>query len=856
MSANAGGHLRQTGDATDPRRRYTVGSVVLATPGISIMQIRRHSLRLSQRLLALSMIFALCACSDGAPISPPGMRTPASVIEDGQARFTVITPTLIRLEYAANGRFEDRPTQTVAQRPVGTRDYRTRVEQGHRIIETDALVLRYRQNAGPFDADNLVIRLRRGDALVEARPDWSHAPQPGNLGGWRRGLDNERDPQPLFDGVLSRSGWYLLNDSQTVLLSDEAPGFKPRPDAGGAYQDGYLFAYGLDYPQGLADLRTLTGAAPLLPKKALGVWFSRWWSYTDPEWREQVREFQRRGVPLDTVSIDTDWKRVHNALGCIPWNAVIRAPLDDACSWNGWDWNRDIFPDPDGFVAWLHEQGLDVGLNVHPSIAESDPAYPAVIARTGPLMRDDADLPCNLLQADPTTPCYVFDWTQPAQLDAYFDLHRSIEATGIDFWWLDWCCEGARAQAPGLSADTFINAAYARQHEAMGSRWPAFSRIGSSFQSGKAGADNNGLGAFAEHRSTIHFTGDTCSTWALMKFQAEMTATEGNIGLPYVSHDIGSFLGEPLPGLPCNNVLNTNPNPPDDMYLRWIQFGTFEPIMRLHSHHGDRLPWDYGGDTEVIASRFLRLRGQLVPLLYTLSRVAHESGLPMARALYLQWPEHEAAYQYRSQYTVGPDLLVASVAAPGDPAILNLWIPPGNWVDFFTGEVLTGPAEIRREVPLAHYAVFLRKGAILPLQPELPTSAHGPQDDLILKIWPGADGAFRLYEDEGRGFAYRDGAYQWTALSLDSDEAVNCHRITVAPAEGPQFPGALEQRRWTLQFIGLPLPEAVQLDAQPLAAGGTPGWDYDADTHTLTVRTGTRSTDSATQVQVGAADCG
>lgn len=805
---------------------------------------------------ALAAAGLLTGCGSSSPSAGVGVGVDAAQVRDGNARFTVITPTLIRMEYAADGQFEDRPTQTVAERPLTDVAFQNRFENGELLIDTGALSLRYRRGSGPFGPDNLVIAMQRGNERVEARPDWSFAPQPGNLGGWRRGLDNERDPQPLFEGLLSRAGWYLLNDSNTALLTESSPGFMQRPDHGGTYQDGYLFGYGLDYPQGLADLRTLTGAAPLLPKKALGVWFSRWWSYTDPEWRDQIREFQIRNVSLDTISIDTDWKLMHNRLGCTVLNAVIRAPLDDACSWNGWDWNRDIFPDPDGFVTWLHEQGIDVGLNVHPSIAGSDPAYPAVEAQTGGLMRDDADLPCTVLQADPSTPCYVFDWTQPAQLDAYFDLHRPIEDTGIDFWWLDWCCEGARAQAPGLSADTFINAAYAKQHEAMGSRWPAFSRIGSSFQSGKAGTDNNGLGAFAEHRYSIHFTGDTCSTWELMAFQAEMTASEGNIGMPYVSHDIGSFLGEPLPGAECNNLLNINTRLPEDMYVRWIQFGTFEPIMRLHSHHGDRLPWEYPGTAEPIATRFLKLRGRLVPALYTLSREAHDSGLPMARAMVLQWPEFEAAYQYRSQYTVGNDMLVASVAAPGDPAVISVWIPPGEWVDFFTGEVLTGPAEISRSVPLEHYAVFMRKGAILPLQPELLTSAHGPQDDLTLRVWIGADGAFRLYEDEGRGFGYREGAYRWTPVTLDSSTNAGCHSLTIGAAQGQRFNGALLERGWAVEFKGITVPQSVRVDGQELPAGASvPGWIFDAATQTLTVATGVRDTHRSTVVTIGEGTC-
>ncbi len=797
---------------------------------------------------AFILILLVTACGGGS--GEEKASTASNSIRDGNARFTVISPTLIRMEYAENGQFEDRPTQTVAKRPTPAASYKKHIDDGELVIETTALTLRYQRDSGPFSPDNLVIELLRGSELVEARPDWSFAPQPGNLGGWRRGLDNEKDPQPLHEGVLSREGWYLLNDSNTVVLTNTPAGFKVRPDHGGTYQDGYLFGYGLDYVQGLTDLRTLTGAAPLLPKKSFGVWFSKWWSYTDEEWRAQIVDFQTHDVPLDTISIDTDWKRVHNQFGCTVWNTVIGAPTDDACSWNGWDWNRDIFPDPNGFISWVHEQGIDVGLNVHPSIAESDPAYPDTAAKTGGLMTDDADLPCPFLQADPSTPCYIFDWTQPKQLEAYFDLHEPIEATGIDFWWLDWCCEGSRAEAPGLSADTWINAAYAKQHEDMGSRWPAFSRIGGSFQNGKAGVDNNGIGAFAEHRYSIHFTGDTCSTWELMAFEAEMTAAEGNIGLPYVSHDIGSFLGEPAPGADCNNMVNTGQHLPDDMYVRWIQFGTFQPILRLHSHHGDRLPWEYPGKAETVATDFLRLRGQLVPTLYTLSREAHDSGLPMARSLYLQWPEYEEAYSYRSQYTLGDDMLIATVAAPGDPAVIDVWIPPGEWIDFFTGEQLTGPAEITRSVPLEAYAVFMRKGAIVPMQPHQLTSAHGPQDNLIINVWPGADGAFRLYEDEGRGFAYRDGAYRWTPMTTHSSANGACHTVTIAAAQGQSFPGALNRRSWELRFVGVEEPQAVQVNGN-----STQNWSFDASKQTVSVNTSNRSTQSPVTVTVKTGSC-
>lgn len=335
-----------------------------------------------------------------------------------------------------------------------------------------------------------------------------------------------------------------------------------------------------------------------------------------------------------------------------------------------------------------------------------------------------------------------------------------------------------------------------------------------------------------------------------MAAQAAMTAAEGNIGLPYVSHDIGSFLGEPLPGTECTNRVNTGQHLPDDMYVRWIQFGTFQPINRLHSHHGDRLPWEYPGKAETVASDFLRLRGQLVPTLYTLSRQAHDSGLPMTRALYLQWPEHEEAYTYSSQFTLGQDMLVATVAAPGDPAVINLWIPPGEWVDFFTGEVLTGPTEISRSVPLENYAVFMRKGAILPMQPELPTSAHGPQDNLIIKVWPGENGEFQLYEDEGRGFAYRDGAYRFTPISTQTSANGACHTLSIAAAQGQSFPGSLETRNWKLRFYAVDEPQTVELNGSTLTS-----WSYDASNQVVTVETSSLPTQSPQTIVLSRGSC-
>src|SRR3954464_2690681 len=200
----------------------------------------------------------------------------AASITDGKARFEVITPSLIRLQYAADGKFENGRTQTTEGRLRSSGSFRTSVKNGRRIIRTSRLTLRWRRGSGAFTASNLsvVVGRRTVHPAPGANPPPpgggrrlppAPGPTPSPLGGWRRSLDLVDGPRPLHEGVLSREGWYLLDDSKTALVSGDT--FTPRPAHAGTYQDLYLFAYGHDYARALRDLRTLTGAAPLLPRK-------------------------------------------------------------------------------------------------------------------------------------------------------------------------------------------------------------------------------------------------------------------------------------------------------------------------------------------------------------------------------------------------------------------------------------------------------------------------------------------------------------------------------------------------------------------------------------------------------------
>jgi alpha-glucosidase (family GH31 glycosyl hydrolase) len=585
----------------------------------------------------------------------------------------------------------------------------------------------------------------------------------------------------------------------------------------------------------LRDLRTLSGPAPLLPRTAFGVWFSRYYAYAASDYPKLLAQFRHNQVPLDTLSIDTDWKRQPNPVSPVLAGAVVGSTK--AWSWNGWEWNQTLFPDPRQFVAWAHRHGISLALNIHPSIDSTDPQYDETVAKTGPL---PLDAMCTLQQIDPLGQCHVFDLTQQRQIAAYFALHAPIAADGVDEWWLDWCCDATSLSAPGLTPDTWFNLLYAKQLHAQGSRWLVLSRVGGSHQ-GDDPVAGPGPGIFAEHRYAIHFTGDTCATWAMLGFEAKLSADEGNVGIPYVSHDIGSFNGAPIRKQCSASAGATGSKLPADLYSRWVQLGVFQPLLRLHSNHGSRLPWEYPGAAKRAATKALRLRESLVPYLYTVAREAHDTGLPMVRALYLQWPGRAAAYDHPQEYTMGRDVLVRPVSTKGNPAPATVWFPPGRWVDYFTGKTFRGPAVRRLSFPLDRMPVFVRAGSVLPTQPASRHSAPGPRDHLVVTVYGRQQGSGRLYDDSGTGFDYERGAFSWTHFHHRADG--HGQRLRIAAASG-KFPGSLATRSWTVRFAGVRRPGSVSLSGRRVP------WRYDARTRTVTVRTPELSTKRAWVVRL------
>jgi alpha-glucosidase (family GH31 glycosyl hydrolase) len=325
-----------------------------------------------------------------------------------------------------------------------------------------------------------------------------------------------------------------------------------------------------------------------------------------------------------------------------------------------------------------------------------------------------------------------------------------------------------------------------------------------------------------------------------------LTPDEATIGEPYVSDDIGSYLGPP--------PTQTAQDPPD-LYDRWVQFGTFQPILRLHSDNLDRLPWEFPEPVSGITESFLRLREALIPYTYTLAYQAYAEALPIAQPLYLQYPDEAEAYSNPEEYLYGSDVLVAPVLSPGSDPRTTVWFPPGRWVDYFTGATFQGPATETMSVPLDRTPVFVRAGGVVPEQ----QNPSDPQD-LDIKVYAGSSGSFDLYDDSGTGLGYEIGQYTETEIrdsvgTTGTASGSQTTAVSIAAATG-HYPGEEKAHDYEVELVDLSQPSQVTLNGEALSqttqSSKSASWYYSSSTHTLAVSTGSQlTTQSLSIVAIG-----
>ncbi len=710
------------------------------------------------------------------PASP--VADPAAVVAGEHFRFTVLTPSLVRLEYSPNGLFEDRPSQVVLHRQLSELSDSSDPSRARQVpyevrrtparpsiagepreegVELDTAGLHLSYDGGPFTTHGLQVQVKGG--VSNYHSVWRYGmPPEGNLGGTARTLDGVDGAIDLEPGLLSIHGVAVLDDSCSLLL--ESDGWLGSREAGGI--DLYVFAHGRDYKAALRDYYAITGSSPVLPRYALGNWWSRYHAYSAAEYEALMDRFEAEGVPFSVAVLDMDWHPVD-----------IDPRLGSG--WTGYSWNRDLFPDPPAFLRALHERGLAVTLNVHPAdgIRSHEDAYPRTAEAMG---------------IDPATGTPVaFDPADPGFLTAYLEhVHHPREAEGVDFWWVDWQ-SGPFSSLPGLDPLWILNHVHFLDSARPGSRNSrplTFSRYA-------------GPGS---HRYPVGFSGDTIVTWESLAFQPHFTATASNIGYGWWSHDIGGHMFGAKD---------------DELATRWVQLGVFSPITRLHSTRdpfNSKEPWRFGREPRRIMGEYLRLRHRLVPYLHTMNRRAHEVGEPLVRPVYHEHPWSEAAYEVPNEFFFGTQLLVAAITEPVGRELgragVDTWLPEGDWLDLFTGlryRAGAGGRRVRMYRPLEENPVLMRAGAILPLAghgDEQPVGIGNPEH-LQLCVVAGGDGTaseFGLAEDRDDEDVVRTPLrFDGRTVSIGPASAAGAGSRDVAQVVGRVVPAG---RSWDLVVFG------------------------------------------------------
>jgi alpha-glucosidase/alpha-D-xyloside xylohydrolase len=484
----------------------------------------------------------------------------------------------------------------------------------------------------------------------------------------------------------------------------------------------------------LKEYAQLTGFPQLPPIWSLGYQQSHRTLSSREEILSEARTFRQKKLPCDVL--------IYLGTGFCPsgWNT----------GHGSFTFNEKVFPDPENMIRDLHSENFRV--------------VPHVVLKARHLHGSVSD--SGLAAQD------------PEDIGGYWASHLNVFKMGVDGWWPDegdWLPQEERLLRNQMYWEGPVSSRPNTRPFAL-------------HRNGYAGMQ----------RYAWLWSGDIESTWRTLEAQIPVGINTGLSGMPFWGTDTGGFV--------------TTPELTGELYVRWFQFSSFCPLFRSHGRTWQlRLPWgwnlgDYGpkeiegyhGDAglpaeselhnvevEPICRKYLNLRYQLLPYLYTVIKQASETGMPIMRAMWLHYPEDSRALECSNQYLWGRDILVAPVTEKAATR-KRVYLPAGTWYDFWTGEKIQGAAEVTRPVDLATLPLYVRAGAILPMGPVKQYTTEKSSEPLLFNVYPGADGEFELYEDDGTSFDYKSGKF--TRLRASWNEAKR--QFTLAASAGTPFQGA------------------------------------------------------------------
>ena len=557
--------------------------------------------------------------------------------------------------------------------------------------------------------DSLLFGLGEGGPQFDRRG--SKDSMRSGQGGYELRTHGARLPIPW---IISASGWAMFFHAPfgTFDFTGRESQFQPgAPDT--ALPLDIFFIASREPATIMAEYARLTGLPELPPMWSFGYQQSHRTLASREEVITEAKTFREKRLPCDAL--------IYLGTGFCPsgWNTE-----------NGsFSWNRQVFPDPEAMLAQLHTDNFHVVLHA------------VILAEK---LSGSVHDPCSLARFD------------EEQASCYWDAHRKDFAMGVDGWWPD----------EGDPLDIASRLARNRMYWEGPQTDRPNERPFALHRNGYAGMQRYG---------SFLWSGDVYSTWETLRNQVPIGINTALSGIPYWGTDIGGFV-------PTKEFTA-------ELYVRWFQFGAFCPLFRCHGRNWNlRLPWGWNtGDpgpmeinhlegaaipdasqlhdpeVEAICRKYLELRYRLLPYLYSVVHECTTTGVPIARALWLHYADDPRAVACADQYLWGPNLLVAPVVEKGASS-RRVYLPAGDWYDFWTGERTQGGREINRQVDLATIPLYVAAGSLLPLGPVKQYVGEHSDQPLTISIYPGSDGNFLLYEDDGKSFDYRRG--EWMGIEM------------------------------------------------------------------------------------------
>jgi len=523
----------------------------------------------------------------------------------------------------------------------------------------------------------------------------------------------------------------------------------------------YYFLYGPEFDRIIGGYRELTGAPPLFGKWAYGFWQSKNKYNTQEELLAVAHKYRQLRIPADSLVQDWFW-----------WN-TMGEPVFDKARYSG----------PPGMVEDLHKNHFHLMISVWPYF------------RSGTRTYDDMDkrgffIDKTKVAAFHPAGMALYDAFNPEARKFYWNLmDQALFKIGVDAWWLDTTEPETEDRETNVlvTSKTFLGngARYANAYPLMTTE--------GVYQGQRGETDKKRVfilsrSAFAgeQRNAAAVWSGDVNSDWVFFKKQIPAGLNYSVSGLPYWTTDIGGFV-------------SGNPGDPGyrELFMRWFQFGVFNPILRVHgtrSTNQNEL-WSYGTEAQKILASYDTLRYRLLPYIYSLAWMGTSQGYTPMRGLIMDFRTDEHSATISDQFMFGPAFLVNPVTDPGVDS-RRVYLPKAKWHDFWRGSSVEGSRMVDASAPIDKLPLFVRAGSLVPMGPEKEWSTEKPEDPIELRVYRGADGDFTLYEDENDGYNYEKGVYATIPLHWDDAKQT----LTIGERKGT-FPGMLMERRLQIVFV-------------------------------------------------------